>query len=177
MAANDVYKKLLLASDEEAAYAISAGFDDYMSRIHSIACDIYDSCIKDYYASYQPTSYKRHGYPEGMNLYNANNISDDDGGFNISFDPNKLWPYYGKKGKIIRKKVLDNVMDGLRGTGMRKCQEEWPMDWYTSYPNEYSDYDDWESNYNTMDGIFKDFVSNVLKDTKDLRDKFISKYL
>ena len=176
MASNDVYRRLLLASNAEAEYAISAGFDDYTRRIYDIACDIYDSCIKDYYR-YKPESYKRHGYPQGKNLYNANGLSYSEDGFSLFFDSDELWPYYGKNGLSVREDVLDNVMSGLRGTGMRQWQTDWPMNWYTSYPNEYSEYYDWESYGSTMDEIFKDFISNVLEETKDLRDDFISRYL
>lgn len=177
MAANDVYKKLLMTSDSNAEYAISAGFDDYTKRIYDIACDIYDSCIKDYYSSYYPTSYKRHGDIYGFNLYRANDLYYSPDNFIVSFDSDNLLPYPGKKGSYVRKRVLDHVMSGLRGTGMRSWQTEWPMPWYTRYPNEYSEYYDWHSVESTMDDIFRDFVSNVVDDTKYLLHEFIAEYI
>lgn len=178
MAANDVYRKLLMVSSSDAEYALTAGFDDYMERIFDIACDIYDSCIEDYYGSYPPRSYKRHGNLEGFNLYRANDLYFSYDSMKVRFDEDNLLPYYGKNGEEVRKDVLNNVMSGLRGTGgMGSRSDGWPMDWYTSYPNQYSRYHDWTSTGSTIDEIFKDFMLNILKDTEYLRDEFIDNYL
>jgi hypothetical protein len=178
MAANNIYKRLLMASESEAEYAIRSGFHDYSIRLYLIANDIYNSCIEEYYSSYDPIRYKRHGKKEGFNLYRPNEIYYFDNNFEIYFNEDDLFRYYGKNGESIKKKVLDNVMSGLRGTGgMREWQTDWPRKWYTRYPNAYSEYNDWFSSEHTIDDIFKDFVKNIMSDTKDLRDEFISKYI
>lgn len=176
MAVNDLYRKLLMASDDEAEYAISAGFDDYAQRIYDIARDIYDSCIADYYAQYKPEKYDRHGDITGFNLYSAEDFDFSIEKMSISFDSDYLLPYKGKNRYEVREDVLDNVMAGLRGTGMRSWQD-WPQEWYTSYPNRFSIYNDWHSTKYTIDGIFKDFVKNVADDTHDLRNRFIAQYI
>ena len=138
----------------------------YAKVLYAVIDDIYDSCIKDYYAGYLPTSYTRHGNIEGKNLYNAPIVSLENGDLFFDTDPYKLEPY--SRTKELRGQVLHNVLNGLRGTGMRSWQEEWPMEWTTSYPNSYSKYNIWSSSCHTIATIVQDFENNVFDDTEDL---------
>ena len=51
------------------------------------------------------------------------------------------------------------------------------MSWVASYPNEYSQYNYWHSNANTIEDIIADFESNIIEDTKDLKSKLFDKYI
>ena len=141
----------------------SSAMNVYAKIISSVACDIYDSCIEDYYGGYVPTYYKRHGNIEGENLYLANNIQYSNLRLSINIDENKLKPYGGKTDK--RESVLGSVLNGLRGN---TAIEGWPMEFVTSYPNSYSTYRIWGSDAHTITGIFDDFCENVIEDTIEL---------
>ena len=136
----------------------------YGKILYAVADDIYNSCIEDYYNGYTPSSYTRHGNIEGFNLYSAADNSLTGGRLIIDTDAKKLLPYKGKS----RDRVLSNVINGLRGTGMRKSQQDWPMNWSTSYPNSYSRYNFWYSSGDTIEDIMQDFADNVLDDTEDV---------
>ena len=136
----------------------------YGRILHSIADDIYKSCIEDYYNGYTPVVYTRHGNIEGINLYKARSNSLTGGRLIIDTNAGNLSPYKGN----TRDEVLFNVLNGLRGTGMRESQEEWPMNWDTCYPNSYSKYAFWYSTGRTIEDIMQDFADNALDDTEDL---------
>lgn len=157
----------LLTLDSGARYAvITNAVNDYFKILYSIASDIYDSCIEEYYFQYTPTVYNRHGNIEGFNLYNANEIAYSDLKLQLKIDSGQLLPYKGKGDK--REKVLSSVMSGLRG-GKLKHVSGWPKSWRASYPNRFSRYGGvWSSSEKTMYTIYDDFVDNVIKDTKDL---------
>ena len=148
--------------------------NEYADILAGIANDIYDSCIALYYASYSPNVYKRHGKPEGFNLYRANGFEINEYGVIDDFEAN---PYalltYGAK-RDIRAEVLDAVLNGRRG--ITKRPSGWPRGWTASYPNEYSTYNYWKSNYDTIEEIIDDFEDNILEDTKYLKKQLISKY-
>ena len=158
---------------------------DYGDIIYKIADDIFDSCIAHFYASYTPTAYTRHGDKKGFNLYRLNDISFDGSRFRIGFDEDFLLKYGTTKD--IREEVMNAVFAGLRGhEGMSRNPvptddnpepNEWPMEWYTSYPNKFSQYSYWKSKYNTMDEIFYDFVQNVIDDTENLFWDTLNKYV
>ena len=180
MTDNDMMEILLFMDAEKRRTIIEEASKSYMNDLSDIASDIYDSCIEDYYAQYIPTKYGRHGDIVGFNLYSANNISFDESSYNldIDFDPSKLLKYYdGKKGREKRDKVLNSVMDGLRGTKSRKSPPGWPQFWGTSYPNRYSKYSVWSSRGITMNEIFTNFMNNVMKDTTDLFYHYIKNLL
>lgn len=180
MTDNDMITALLLMDTTKRRTIIDEASKAYMSDLADIASDIYDSCIEDYYAQYEPIKYGRHGDIRGFNLYSANNIDFDELSYNldIDFDPSKLLRYYdGKRGREKRDKVLNSVMAGLRGTKSRKTPPGWPMLWLTSYPNRYSKYDMWSSTKGTMDSIFIEFMDNVMGDTVNLWYDHIKKLL
>ena len=140
----------------------------YMEYLAGIASDIYDSCIQDYYDKYSPKIYDRHGYPDGANLYRANNVTFDDDDIDVSFDADRLWEYRGKE---KRERILRTVMDGIRGAGSRrKSWRGWPKNWRTSYPNRYSNPEYsamWSSSYTIINDIFQEFMSTAITRTSD----------
>jgi len=166
MSTESVIWSLIQMEDSKIISIIRAATRAYGKILHAIINDIYESCIEDYYAGYTPTVYKRHGNLEGFNLYSAPTVSFNNGRLIFDEDPSKLLPYSGKTDS--RGEVLHNVLNGLRGTGMRESQTEWPMGWYTSYPNAYSRYGIWQSSGHTIEEITQDFANNVLDDTEDL---------
>lgn len=177
--------------------AIEGAMEEYVNIIWKTANDIYNSCIKQYYASYTPIVYKRHGNIKGSNLYRANSFTlggmtldemnnagienllelddlvlDD---FNDG-SPEKLLKYGSKRD--IRSEVLAAVLSGQRGITVRRSPRAanvWPMSWTTSYPNSYSQYNYWSSGAHTIEEIIDDFEANVIDDTSDLLDKLIDK--
>ena len=167
----------LLQMDKQSVYAIfKAAWIDYMGFLANIGNDIYNSCIEDYYASYTPTKYDRHGNLAGENLYQANLIQTLETDINIDIDPFQLWQYKAKKD--VRQKVLNGVLTGLRGVGsFKNAASGWPRSWTTSYPNKYSIYSDWSSNSTTIDGIITDFLSDsTIDETIDyLWNAFVSR--
>jgi hypothetical protein len=157
------------------AEAYDKAMNEYVDLIVKIAHDIYRSCIAQYYASYSPKVYRRHNRPEGKNLYQADSfeldgmiLEDFDGG-----NPEALWEYGARED--IRADVLKAVLNGQRGITRRPSG--WPRKWTASYPNEYSEYNLWSSNYTTMQDIIDDFDANILDDTKALKSKIFDKYI
>ncbi len=174
--------------------------NEYVEIVWNTANDIYNSCIKQYYASYTPTVYKRHNHPEGKNLYQANGFTLNGMSFN-DLDANgmsietllqsseemilddfnggqseNLWKYGSKRD--IREEVLAAVLSGQRGITVRPsppAKFKWPRGWVTSYPNKYSQYHYWSSSASTIEEIIADFEANIINDTSDLLDKLIDK--
>lgn len=184
MANKDILRALVLMEDQKAYAVLDKATSLYFLKLAEIAEDIYDSCIEDYYAQYDPKVYDRHGDKKGFNLYSANNIEFDEMSYNvdIDFDPGKLLKYYdGKRNRDKRSKVLNSVMAGLRGTSQTRVSEDsgesWPMTWDASYPNIYSKFNIWQSKGTTMNGIFKDFMKNVMGQTRDLFYDYLEKYI
>ena len=180
MAGESIWTSLILMDEAKADAILEEAFKRYFNTLSDIAADIYDSCIEDYYAQYEPVKYTRHGNINGFNLYNAKAIWFDEESYNLSlnFDPNELLPYYdGKKGREKRSKVLKSVMAGLRGTKSSKTPPGWPQQWRTCYPNQYSQYSLWSSTGRTMNAIYADFMDNVREDTKDILNNCIKKLL
>lgn len=180
MVGDSIWKSLILMDENKANTILDEAFRRYFNTLSEIASDIYDSCIKDYYAQYEPIKYTRHGNIEGFNLYSANAVWFDELSYNLSlnFNPNELLPYYdGKQGREKRDKVLKSVMAGLRGTKSSKTPPGWPQRWYTSYPNQYSQHSLWASTERTIDAIYKDFMENVREDTKHILHNYIKNLL
>lgn len=149
--------------------------NEYVDIIVGIANDIYNSCIEQYYSTYMPTVYKRHGNITGFNLYRANSfelngtiLEDFNGG-----NPDALLKYGAKRD--IREEVLQAVLSGKRG--ITKRPGGWPRGWTASYPNEYSQYNYWISNAHTMEDIIADFEENIIDDTRELKSKLFDKYI
>lgn len=166
MASKGLWAELMSLSDAKLNSIVTSAIDEYYQLLTAIAIDIYDSCIKDYYRKYpNPVSYKRHGNIKGYNLYFANDISYDGDTVNVVIDEWLLLPYGKKSQSEKRNIVLDGVLAGLRG-GPLPQHPEWPMDWYTSYPNVYSKYRGiWQSSEIVLQDILDDFCENVVKDT------------
>lgn len=181
--ANQVFLRWALKPEAQRVGIMKKVIREYGDIIYAVADDIFDSCIEDYYASYKPTKYKRHGNIIGFNLYRLNDMSFDGTEFQIGFDSDFLLKYGTKKD--IREKVMNAVFAGQRGTTPRipsstdenPDPEPWPRDWYTSYPNEFSRYAYWKSSYTTMDEIFHDFVKNAINDTKNIFWNTLNKYV
>lgn len=168
--------ELMGKDDATAKRIIKKSTDEYFRLLEKIASDIYDSCIESFYASYTPKVYKRHRDPKGSNLYEANAISFEDGYLTFETEEDNLLKYGSVED--IRRKVLDAVMSGFRGTTSRPSG--WPRSWRKDcmYPNEFSQYGGyWKSTKNTMDGIFEEFSQNGLKDTNKYFWEIVAKYI
>lgn len=166
MAANDTVLKLLALERTQRRLVILNAARVYMQILFNLANDIYDSCIADYYDGYVPTSYTRHGNLAGFNLYRANSNTFIQNYVSVNIIEDKLLPYNKKTEKG---EVFDNVVNGIRGTGMGRNREGWPRHWDTSYPNSFSAYRNvWRSSGHTIQEIYDDFFANVVTDTADL---------
>ena len=175
MSIESIALTLFQMDDSKIAYIVKCAMRAWAKTLYAVVDDIYDSCIKDYYAGYTPTSYTRHGNIEGYNLYDAPVTSLTSGELLFDEDPYQLEPY--GKTREYRPKVLHNVLNGLRGTGMRSTQEDWPMEWHTKYPNHFSKYNIWTSSGHTIKEIIRDFEDNVLDDTEDLFWGFVEQLI
>lgn len=58
------------------------------------ARNVYDQIIKEYYSTYDPAEYSRHGLRTGFNLYYANNAEFKGDIFEIKPKPDNLLNYY-----------------------------------------------------------------------------------
>ena len=162
----DTLTALIFMDEASMVSIIDVAFMQYAQLIADIYNDIYDSCIQQYYAQYSPTKYDRHGDLSGFNLYSASDIYADSMVVNLVLEASNLLPYKGKGDK--RYAVLSTVLDGLRGAASRKTPPGWPMNWYASYPNEYSAHAEWYSSKTTLRDILQDFASNGVNETKDI---------
>ncbi len=175
--AKQIFLRWAFKPEAQKATIIKNVLAEYGNIIYLIAEDIFNSCIEHYY-QYEPKVYKRHGNIKGFNLYQLENISFDGMNFQIGFDSDFLLKYGTKED--IREEVMNAVFSGTRGLTERNGK---PVDsrrttsWKTSYPNEFSQYDYWQSECTTIDDIFYDFVKHVIKDTKDLFWNTFSKYV
>lgn len=162
MASNDIWTELMLKNDSQALSIFSSSLDRYYQMLADIGKDIYNSCIKDFYSQYSPRVYKRHRSLAGSNLYRANETGYDGYTTNVILDEYNLLPY-GKNDK--REEVFAFVLAGLRGGPLPKCPD-FPMEWYTSYPNAYSRYGKlWQSSKIILEDILIEFLETGLQDT------------
>lgn len=162
MGSKSLWAEIMQLSDAKLNSVINSSLDEYYQLLANIGMDIYDSCIKDFYSQYFPYVYKRHGNLSGFNLYNANEIVYDGSTVNVVLDEYNLLPY-GKHDK--REEVFGFVLAGLRGGPLPK-RPDFPMEWYTSYPNAYSRYRGmWSSSEVVLQDILDDFCANVVNDT------------
>ena len=162
MGTNGMWAELMSLNDAKLNSVISSSLDEYYQLLANVGMDIYDSCIKDFYSQYPPRVYKRHGNLSGFNLYSANEIFYDGDTVNVVLDEYNLLPY-GKHDK--REIVFEFVLAGLRGGPLPK-RPDFPMDWYTSYPNAYSRYRNiWQSSAVILQDILDDFCENAVNDT------------
>lgn len=166
MSIDSTIEKLLFMDKDERRSVIKKAWNNYTKLISEIAHDIYESCIQDFYSQYDPIKYKRHGYPEGKNLYQADAIEWTESELRIKTAADQLWKYGGKRDK--RGKVLEAVINGKRGSQSKKTPAGWPMKWTTTYPNDFSDYFQWDGlqNPTTMKEIMDYFVDNVIEETE-----------
>lgn len=163
-----VAEKLIFMDKSSRTNIILSAFDDYINLMHKVAFDIYDSCIRHYYAQYIPKVYTRHGDLGGFNLYKANEISYS--GFTLStrINADSLEPYE-TGGNPSRDTVLTNVMNGIRGGYNMRIERGWPKQWSTSYPNMYSKFGNlWSSSKTTIEDILVDFETNAPDETGDV---------
>lgn len=162
MGSKGTWTNLMALNDSKVLSIFSSALDEYYRLLANVGMDIYDSCIKDFYSQYSPRSYKRHGNISGFNLYKANEIFYDGDTVNVVLDEYNLLPY-GKHDK--REEVFEFVLAGLRGGPLPKAPE-FPMEWYTSYPNAYSRYRNiWQSSEIVLENILDDFCENAIRDT------------
>ena len=166
MSIDSTVEKLLYMDKNERRSIVKKAWNNYTKLISDIAHDIYKSCIQDFYSQYDPIKYKRHGYPEGKNLYQADAVEWTESELRIKTAADQLWKYGGKKDK--RSKVLEAVMNGKRGSQSKKTPPGWPMKWDTTYPNDFSNYFQWDGiqNPTTMKEIMDYFVDNVIEETE-----------
>lgn len=178
MSRENTIRKLLTMNDNEIESVMRRAWKKYTELINNIAHDIYKSCIQEFYSKYKPIKYKRHGYPEGKNLYQADDIQITESTLRIKTAAEQLWKYGGRDDK--RDKVLTAVMNGKRGTKTRtKTNLDWPQPWETTYPNKFSDFFQWEAadDLTTMNEIMTYFVDNVLEDTKYIYWEFLDEII
>lgn len=158
----DIYTLWISGEKKHVASVLAEADNRVDELIYEIGVDIYKSCIKDYYNQYTPTTYKRHGDLKGFNLYYAADdfeINDYEIAVgNDELDATNLLKYPGKRGSQKRHQVLKGVINGLRGN---RAVNGFPMDFTTSYPNEYSDYSYWYSSKHTIYDIFDEFEENI----------------
>ena len=170
MSKYDVAKKLMRLKQAKRDAVIDNAMSMYANQIAAIAMDIYDSCIRCYYAAYKPVVYDRHGNKAGINLYQANNVVMDEMKLDLNFDEDSLDEY--DEDEDIRQEVLENVFAGIRGTGFSnsptKGRKKWPKKWRAQYPNRFSRYKYWASSGGTLNDIFEEFSSNIIEDTTEL---------
>lgn len=166
MSIDSTVEKLLYMDKNERRSIVKKAWNNYTKLISDIAHDIYKSCIQDFYSQYDPIKYKRHGYPEGKNLYQADAVEWTESELRIKTAADQLWKYGGKKDK--RSKVLEAVMNGKRGSRSKNTPSGWPMKWDTTYPNDFSNYFQWDGiqNPTTMKEIMNYFVDNVIEETE-----------
>ena len=171
MGSKNLWTDLMALSDAKLNSVLGSSLDKYYQLLANIGMDIYDSCIRDFYSQYRPKFYKRHGHLAGKNLYSANDIFYDGDTVNVILDEYNLLPY-GKHDK--REEVFEFVLAGLRGGPLPK-NPEFPMDWYTSYPNAYSRYrSEWQSSEVVLKDILDDFCANVVRDTLPIAINYIA---
>lgn len=172
MGQEGLWTRLMLANESKQSSVINKAIRQYFTLLADVASDIYDSCIKDFYKQYTPQVYKRHGNPSGFNLYRANQVSFDGDVLNFLIDEDYLLPY-GKHDK--RDIVLEFVLAGLRGGPLPK-RPDFPMDWYTTYPNSHSKYHHvWQSSEVVLENILDDFIDNVVDDTYQIFINYVEK--
>lgn len=174
MGSNGLWSELLQLNDSKLKSIINSALNEYYQLLADIGMDIYDSCIKDFYNQYSPRVYKRHGVLAGYNLYRANQISYNGETVNVLLDEYNLLEY-GKHDK--REEVFAFVLAGLRGGPLPK-NPDFPMDWYTSYPNAYSRYGNiWQSSEIILQDILDDFCQNIINDTLHIAINNIAKQI
>jgi hypothetical protein len=172
-----LFGRLLSLDDGDMYDVIQDCVSQYMQYLADIAADIYDSCIRLYYATYHPKIYDRHGHIEGYNLYQANCIRSEYLSVTGGFYEDNLWQYEDRR-RDIRQDVLDSVMIGIRGGGARRRKwKGWPQNWDARYPNAYSQYRDWHSSYDNINDILDDFMENAVTATKDYFFELLSSYI
>ena len=163
----EIYTLWVSGEKSHVANVLTEADDKIDELIFEIAKDIYRSCIKDYYAQYPEAGktmvYDRHGDKRGFNLYSAARdftINDYEIAVgNDELDASNLLPYKGRRGRQKRYHVLRGVIKGFRGS---KGVPGFPMDFVTSYPNEYSIYDGyWRSSQHTIYDIFDEFEETI----------------
>lgn len=170
MTRKEVVWKLAQMEDSKMSTIIDKASEAYFYILLDIVNDIYNSCIEDFYNGYTPLFYDRHGNIEGFNLYSANDSNISGGYLHIITDSNKLLPY--KSGDSDE--VLYSVEHGKRGGPIKPG---WPKRWSTSYPNSYSSYHIWYSNYSTIEKIMEDFRKTGIAGTLDIFWKCVEKLI
>ena len=183
MANDKWFETLLWMEKDQREKIVMDSLNEYYRLIMDIAADIYDSCIKLYYV-YKPKIYKRHGHPEGYNLFQANQFMyiEESGILRFYTDEYKLWTYrggfdedeYGEHYDDKRELVLDRVMKGIRGSKTRfiKDKKAWPKKWKASYPNKFSKYKKWNSSGETMYAIFDEFMDQYEEGSENMTKWF-----
>ncbi len=148
---------------------------EYADILAAIYNDIYESCIKVFYSTYTPKRYKRHGDITGFNLYSAFASEVTDMRLDAMYLPDELLAYRG----VSREDVLNAVVRGQRGTTVRNTPESgmWPKLWVTKYPNAYSRYSIWKSDYVGIEDILTDFDETGAEQTAGLFWDIVAKYL
>ena len=148
--------------------AIRRAIYEYADILVSVYNDIYESCIKVYYSSYnKPIAYTRHQDIVGFNLYSAFSAEVLNTRIDAMYMPENLLGY---RGNVTREQVHDAVVHGQRGIESRNMPRTgiWPKSWSVKYPNSYSQCSIWKSSANTIDTIINDFEANCINDTSHI---------
>ena len=158
MDASTVFLELLQVSDSKKVSAVARATADLKNLVADIYDDIFQSCIKVYYATYSPRVYKRHGDVSGFNVYSGFCSEVNDVRIDAMYMPDSLLSYRG----ISTDEVLTNVTNGQRGSKVRDMPKTgtWPKNWSVKYPNAYSQYHVWSSSQSTIESILDDFDNN-----------------
>lgn len=158
---------LLNMNETQRASVIRNAVFEYGEILALIYNDIYESCIKVYYSTYEPSVYRRHGDPVGFNLYSAFYSDVHNLRVDAQYDAGNLLPY-GRG--VSSETVLNAVVNGQRGIKHRVAPKTgvWPKSWAVSYPNAYSQYGIWQSSGDTIESILSDFDENGIAGTSEI---------
>ena len=172
---NSIYLALCQVPEAKRQSILTRAVADYAELLAALYNDIYESCIKVYYGSYEPKKYQRHGDKAGFNLYSGFSCEVQNMRIAAATTPDSLLSYR----RATKEEVLNNVMNGQRGSKMRRTKESglWPKSWTAKYPNSYSDYSIWSSNADTIDGILRDFVETAGDATANYFWEYVANYI
>lgn len=190
MGKKDILLNLIQHDKSTMNNILEHAVNDYADFLTEIAKDIYDSCIAQFYETYTPKIYNRHGDITGFNLYSANSIGYSNLLINLTLEPENLLPYYKMK-KVLedeydmdefdttdkRAEVLASVLLGIRARKSPRTPPWFPMKWRASYPNKHSQYSEWFSGCKTMSAIFDDFCESAVNETIDTFWKILDGYV
>ena len=172
----NVWLALAHLDGSKRTQVVRQAISEYVNILVQVYNDIYESCIKVYYASYKPKVYTRHQNKQGFNLYIGFSAEVLDARIDATYMPESLMGYRN----VTREEVLSAVVNGQRGVEHRvtPVTGEWPKTWGVKYPNQYSTCGHvWQSKAGTIESILQDFDDNGIEDTFNVLSALIAKYV